>query len=239
MQDSTVIALLRHADYHQPEGVPSALLPYPLNERGFEQVAAAIPMLQDYATAQRLDFVPEIDSSTLLRAWQTASLIAEGLSLGQVRALVVQESEALAERSVGAVANLTVSEIEKLLDDDPRYEVPPLNWKSDSHYRLPFSEAESLMEAGARVAAHVTAAMDQLASEDRGGLKIIVGHGASIRHAAVHLGLMALTDVGKYSMYHATPLFVTRRGDGWHQVGGRWKVRVEAAHSDEFNTGRS
>jgi 2,3-bisphosphoglycerate-dependent phosphoglycerate mutase len=186
-------------------------------------------MLQAYAQKFELEIELVIDSSRQLRAWQTATLIAELLGTS----FRVEEFPDLAERSVGAVANLTVAEIEALFVADPRYSVPPAGWKSDSHYRLPFQDAESLLDAGSRVAGHIERRYQQLPA--KGMLKVIVGHGASIRHACVRLGVLDFEDVAKVSMHHARPVYICCQSDGWQRVGGEWKKR--SSGGDEIREG--
>lgn len=223
-----VFALIRHGDYQQPLGVPSALLPYQLTEAGFQQARAAGSVCEEFATANNLRLHSVLDSSMQLRAWQTAQLIAETLG-GDYG---VHEHACLSERSVGAAANLTVQEIEVLLNNDPRYEVPPESWKSDSYYCLPFQGTESLMQAGERVAQHIRNKSTEVAPST---LKIIVGHGAAIRHACVHLGILDLTMVSTISMHHARPVFISCFEDGWRMVGGEWKQRSRSSEGDEIS----
>lgn len=165
----------------------------------------------------------------MLRAWQTADLIRRALALD----LDIAEFEALAERGVGAAANLTVTEIETLLAEDPRYDVPPAGWKSRADYRLPLQGAESLTEAGTRVAAHIEQALGDCGDDD---LKILVGHGASIRHAMARLGVLSPDEVAARSMYHASPILLQYVATGWRQVGGEWKFRQRPGDSDEFRS---
>lgn len=223
---SSVIAILRHADYEQPANVPSAWLPYPLTEVGASQAREAVPAITAFAETGGLTICPVIDSSRMLRAWQTARILATGLGLA-----TIDEFDDLAERSVGAAANLTTIEIEQLLAVDPRYSGAPQGWKSSTDYRLPFQGAESLNEAGLRVAGHVDSCMKGLPSAS---LKIIVGHGASIRHAAMHLGILARDQVGAVSMFHARPVFLRKTGHKWEKVGGDWKSRTSNEVTDEF-----
>jgi len=227
MFTSPVFALIRHGDYHQPLGVPSALLPYQLTEEGFQQARAAGSVCEQFATINDLKLHPVLDSSLQLRAWQTAQLIAETLA-GDFQ---VHEHVCISERSMGAAANLTVQQIETILNNDPRYEVPLGSWKSDSHYCLPFQGAESLMQAGERVAQHIK---DQSTEVAPSTLKIIVGHGAAIRHACVHLGILDLTMVSTISMHHARPVFISCFEDGWRMVGGEWKQRARSGEGDEI-----
>lgn len=217
------IALIRHGDYNQLVKTPSAYQPFGLNAKGVEQAKVAIDELLQIAGKNKLEIVPEIDSSILLRAWQTANSIKDGMG----SCYSVTAYEALNERCVGSVANLRVKHIEKILFDDPRYDVPHANWKSDSFYKLPFPGAESLMEAGERVAQH----LDNQASEiyenaTRSHLKIFVGHGAAFRHAAHQLGAMDFDDIAKLSMHHCQPVVLKYNPDGpWSLAFGKWKVR--------------
>ncbi len=228
-----VVALLRHADYEQPADVPSAHLPYPLTAEGIVQAKQGASQLLDLIREQNLKISPVIECSRMLRAWQTASLIAEYFEAAGI-SVTLTEFDALAERSVGAAANLTVAQIEQILANDPRYEQPAGNWKSTSDFRLPFQGAESLSEAGARVAAHLEHAADGCTD---GELKIVVGHGASMRHAAAHLGVLSRDEVGLYSMYHAAPVLIARVDGRWLQVAGEWKLRQRPEDSDEYRHG--
>lgn len=230
MQNS-VLAIMRHAEYEQPSGVPSAWLPHPLTAVGEQQAIEAATGLRRFLDEQGLQLDPVGHSSTMLRAWQTAIIIAEQLGMHDV-----QQFDDLAERSVGAVANLTTTEIERLMAMDPRYKAPPEGWKSNSDFRLPFQGAESLREAGDRVAGHLRGCMDQLDQAAGPTLRLVVAHGASIRHAAMHLGLLTAEGVGKVSMYHAQPIFVSRRNDDWCIIEGTWKARGGSQKSDEYGT---
>ncbi|MEX0941959.1 MAG: histidine phosphatase family protein [Pseudomonadales bacterium] len=241
MNPDVVIALLRHAEYQQPLEVPSAMLPYPLTTSGFAQAESAAREILRFARDWQLELVDVIDSSHMLRAYQTASRIGSMLASAVNKSFEVAEFDALAERSVGAAANLTVTEIEQLLRVDPRYELPPEGWKADRHYRLPFQGAESLVAAGMRVATHIEATYGHCAVSGQRNLKIIVGHGASIRHAAVQLGILSSDEVASLSMFHASPIYLTRSnsGDGeeaqWRKLQGDWRVRTSPANNDEFS----
>lgn len=230
-----VVALLRHAEYRQPEDVPSAWLPYPLTEKGLSQARAAASSLYDFMQSNELACLPRIDCSLMLRAWQTADVIANQLARLMGADLGIDEYPSLAERSVGAAANLTIEEIESILAEDPRYSRPAAGWKANSEYKLPFQGAESLDEAGLRVAFHIQRTWHAAMDSGDGGLKIIVGHGASIRHAAKVLGLLASDEVGSVSMYHAEPIFITCEDGKWRLLAGRWKPRGAAGdRGDEF-----
>lgn len=216
-------ALVRHGDYHQRVGAPSAHQPFALTACGEDQARDAAQSLIKMATSIGADIHQEIDSSRMLRAWATADIMRIGLQ-GDFS---VSCHDALAERSVGALANLSISEIDQIVDADPRFDPLPINWKSDSHFCLPFQGAESLMQSGKRVASHLIDRMNTLPARD--SIKVFVGHGASFRHAAHHLGVLAFEDIAALSMYHARPVLLERAADGtWHHVAGDWKVRSSA-----------
>lgn len=231
MPDSGFIALIRHGDYHQPADVPSALLPHPLTDAGEQQAAAAAADIRAFADSRGLTVHPQVDCSRMLRAWQTARMIGDGLETSGLGPFSVHEHEALAERSVGAAANLTVQEIEAILERDPRHARPPSGWKSSTDYCLPLQGAESLLAAGQRVAGHISRVASGL---DDTMLKLIVGHGASIRHAAMELGVLTREGVSAVSMHHAKPVFVRMIGGKWTHVDGAWKPRKTGADSDEY-----
>jgi 2,3-bisphosphoglycerate-dependent phosphoglycerate mutase len=238
-----VAALVRHGDYLQPEGVPSAQLPHPLTDKGIEQARLLGEQLHDECRGLGLQLDPVLDCSTLLRARQTAELAAE--TLNRIEAdlhFSVAEFCELGERSVGAAANLTVDQIAAALRVDPRCPALPADWKSHPRFRLPVPGSESLMMAGARVAAHIERRAHELRYSQqlgRGGsghdvLKVVVGHGGALRHAAVCMGALELLEVTQLSMHHCGYVLVEHipdptRGPGrWQKVGGRWKVRSSA-----------
>jgi broad specificity phosphatase PhoE len=198
-----VLAWIRHGEYAQPPGVPSAHLPYGLTSRGRDQARAAAHAVWQYAREQQLELEPVLDCSRMRRAWETANLLSEELTRLGGPALVVQEFADLAERCLGAAANLTVDEIEALLAADPRFDAPAPGWKRDPHYTLPFQGAESLAQAGERVARHVLGRL----RESGGALKLFVGHGGAFRHAARTLGLLSFDDVQNLSMHNGVPIF--------------------------------
>ena len=228
-----IAALVRHGEYHQLRNTPSAHQPFPLTPTGEEQARQAALLLRDTAEQHGWAPISPFDSSQMLRAWQTARLIADNWpELGPE--IAVESCDALAERGVGSAANLNLEQIEEVLRQDPRYDEPPPGWKSDSRYRLPLQGAESLLQAGERVAAHLVQRMGALLGEEdsRDRLKLFVGHGASIRHAAYHLGLLRFEQIAQLSMYHCQPLFLEYLPDGrWSHIAGEWKVRNR---SDRF-----
>lgn len=222
-----IAAFLRHGDYFQLDNVPSALQPFSLTPEGEQQARQAANVIQTLCKKNQWQVYPDIDSSTLLRAWQTADLLKAQLQIDASIKSHIESFDALCERSVGSVANLTTLQIESILEQDPRFEPPPSNWKSDSHYSLPFQGAESLLQSGQRVADHIISRLKMIQSDlDKTTVKIFVGHGASFRHAAYHLGILTFEQIAQLSMYHAQPLFFEYQLDQTlKHIEGEWKIR--------------
>ncbi|KUJ71746.1 histidine phosphatase family protein [Thiomicrospira sp. WB1] len=233
------MAFLRHSDYHQWPDTPSALQPWGLTEQGETQARAGAETLMHWALEKGFVLDPAIVCSTSLRAWQTAQVMAAWLNEHQApfpvtghatdRAFHPVSVPHLHERSVGAAANLTVKQIEQALSADPRHTVPPPGWKADSHYRLPFEGAESLIEAGHRVKTTLEKVCQPLADTlQTNTLKVVIGHGASFRHAAYLMGVLRFETVHQCSLYHARPLLFRYQPDQspqWVQLSGHWKHR--------------
>ena len=218
-----IAVFVRHGDYHQLADVPSAHQPFALTEQGRQQAHAAVSLIREMAQKNQWQIHPVIHSSNLLRGWQTADVIANELGA----AFHVEGFDALAERGMGSAANLTITQIEDILRADPRFDPPPPNWKSNSHYCLPLQGAESLLQAGERVAKHVMQQMLSLDDLPSGKvMQLFIGHGAAFRHAAYHLGVLRFEQIAKLSMYHARPVAITVSKDQrWKHVAGDWKVR--------------
>lgn len=241
-----VLAWIRHGEYAQPPGVPSAHLPHGLTPRGREQALEAARVVWRQVQQQGLELDPVVDCSRLRRAWETADVLARELeNLGSSK-LIVKEFDALMERGLGAAANLTLEQIEAVLAADPRFERPQPGWKRDAHYTLPLPGAESLARAGERVARHVRARMraldvdDSTSSSSKPPLVLFVGHGGAFRHAASELGLLSPADVQRLSMQNGAPIFFEfhagRDGDvnseRWLRVAGDWHERGAGAPVD-------
>lgn len=224
-----IAAIMRHGAYDQPAGVPSAHLPHPLTKAGETDARAGARELAETAAREGWCLHPVIDSSSLLRAWQTAHIVAETLP-GPV-SYRVEAFDALAERSLGAAANLTLDEIAAATARDPRLGPLPISWRSDSAFRLPFIGAESLIEAGARVARHLRERMQALICDRADGIvKLFVGHGAALRHAAAELGALDLAGAAARSMHYGRPVFLEATGQrSWRHVAGEWKMQRESA----------
>jgi 2,3-bisphosphoglycerate-dependent phosphoglycerate mutase len=223
-QPRLIAALLRHGDYHQRLDTPSAHQPFALTSEGQAQAHRASTELDAILTRELWRLHPVVDSSHMLRAWQTAEVMTGGLDDED---LEIECFDEMAERCVGAAANMSQAEIRDVISSDPRYPSLPDGWKADSHYRLPFQGAESLWQAGERLAGHLSKRMEELAEHARDDVvKLFVGHGAAFRHAACHLGLLNLDEVAALSMYHAEPVFIEFMGPGkWRHILGEWKQR--------------
>ncbi|WP_289034638.1 histidine phosphatase family protein [uncultured Roseibium sp.] len=218
--------LVRHGDYLQRPNAPSALQPFPLTAKGKSQADAAGLEIAAFCKEENWHLSPVISCSRQLRAWQTAVFLSEGLRSELNLPAVVEESEELAERSVGALANLTVEEIEAIIAADPRHETLPNGWKSSSDYRLPFQGAESLQEAGQRVSDYLVSQMAALKETAGTVAKVFVGHGASFRHAAHRLGVIDFDEIARLSMHHARPVVLEVNDKmSWRRVHGEWKNR--------------
>ncbi|MEW8028946.1 MAG: histidine phosphatase family protein [Candidatus Thiodiazotropha sp.] len=230
-----IAALLRHGEYHQLPDTPSALQPFALTGIGAEQAERSVTLIQGVLEMFKWRLHPVIDSSRLLRGWQTAEVIRKGLQIGTSDSLQIESYDVLAERSLGSAANLSLQRIESVLREDPRFSPPPAGWKSDSHYRLPLQGAESLMDAGERVAEHMQHRLAELQSQVKTDtVKLFVGHGAAFRHAAHHLGVLAFDQIAALSMYHCRPVFLERLPDGsWQHLTGEWKIRSKGESFDD------
>lgn len=222
-----IAAIIRHGDYRQLPDTPSAHQPFPLTAKGEEQARRSAASLRDTIAGNGWCLSAEVDSSQLLRAWQTARIIADELADLFPEPPRLTGYDALAERGMGSAANLTIAEIEAIVREDPRFPELPADWKSNSHFRLPLQGAESLLQAGERVAAHLSRQMAALAeTAETDILKLFVGHGAAFRHAAYYLGVLDFERIAGLSMYHAVPVLLEYQpADGWRHVGGEWKVR--------------
>jgi broad specificity phosphatase PhoE len=224
-----IAAVIRHGDYRQLPDTPSAHQPFPLTPEGESQACGAATVLRKAVDNNAWTLSATVHSSQMLRAWQTAQVIVRELSERFPSPAQLIGFDALAERGLGCAANLSIAQIESVIHDDPRYPDLPPDWKSNSHFCLPLQGAESLLQAGKRVADHVSRQMLALAKNAQSDtLQLFVGHGAAFRHAAYHLGVLRYGQIAQLSMHHARPVFLEYLPrDGWRHVGGEWKVRGE------------
>jgi 2,3-bisphosphoglycerate-dependent phosphoglycerate mutase len=204
---------------------PSAHQPFALTEQGINQARQQALLFTELLQQKGWQLLPRIASSNMLRAWQTADIFKQSLQASITEEITIDCFDGLAERSVGSVANLSVDQIEQIIDSDPRYGTLPTNWKSDSHFRLPFQGAESLLDAGKRVAECLQKQLEQINETETPQVKLVIGHGASFRHAAYHLGILEFEMIAKLSMYHAQPLLFEFDQGRWQHIAGEWKQR--------------
>lgn len=223
------ICFIRHGAYEQLKNTPSALQPFALTDEGRIHAKDGSKLVLDYVQQHRLLLHPIFHSSSLLRAWETAQLMQEALQAHSNHSISIETHDHLVERSVGGLANLTTSQIEKILQDDPRFPNPPENWKSNSHYCLPFPGAESLMQAGERVK---TCVLNLVGNLQEGELMLIFGHGAAFRHAAHLMGCLPFHKIDIYSMHHGRPVFFQLDDNEWAHDESLWKVRAKEKHND-------
>ena len=225
-----IAAIIRHGDYQQLRDTPSAHQPYPLTKKGEAQAREAGAAIRAMLQENGWRLISSIDCSNLLRAWQTAQILRDELTESLSQMLELNGFDDLAERGLGSANNLSTTQIEAVIRADPRFPPLPDGWKADSRFRLPLQGAESLLDAGKRVALHMTARMNALADlRGSDSLKLFVGHGAAFRHAAFHLGILEYAKIAQISMHHARPIYFEYLGDSWRHLSGAWKVRDDNA----------
>jgi 2,3-bisphosphoglycerate-dependent phosphoglycerate mutase len=223
-----IAALIRHGHFDRPESVASAQSLFPLSERGRAQARAASEPILALCEEQGIELDPRIEASQLLRAWETANLIAESLSTRTQKRFHVLQRDELIERGLGSCANMTFDRIRSMLAEDPRLGVLPEDWRRMPEFRLPVQGAESLMQAGARTATRVATSMDSIPDEDpRDLMRIFVAHSGCLRHAVVQLGALDVRVVSGLSMDFAQTVFVEKLSNGdWVHIAGQFKKRL-------------
>ena len=229
-----VAGLVRHGHFDRPDQLASAHLPLPLSAEGREQARQAAAPILRFCEELGLELDLRIEASQLLRAWETAMILAEELERRTGQAFVVDERDELLERGLGSCANLRFDEIEALLSQDPRVGPLPDDWRRLPEFRLPVPGAESLMMAGARTAARIAASLRSIREDEPCDvLRLFVAHGGCLRHAAVQLGTIEVHNVTALTMEHAKPVLIESDGcGGWLQVAGEWKKRLSTRGSE-------
>jgi 2,3-bisphosphoglycerate-dependent phosphoglycerate mutase len=205
----------------------SAHLLLPLTETGREQARQAAQTVHEWADRSGLEIDPLIEASQLLRASETARIIASELGRLRGASFDVEDRDEMLERSLGSCANLRLDEISRLLAADPRLSPLPEGWRRTPDFRLPVPGAESLMQAGARTAARIDASLDTIPADDtRDILRLFVAHSGCLRHAAVVKQALEADLVSGITMDFAQSIFVERLSDGsWKRIEGEWKKR--------------
>lgn len=222
---------MRHAHFDRPSRLASAHLPYPLSSEGREQAKAAAESLLRIARELDLALDPTIETSQLLRAWETGHILAEELRRRTGQRFVVEERIELIERSLGSCANLLFEQIETLLARDPRLEPLPPEWRRSATFRLPVPGAESLLESGVRAARRIDRSLAGATAPDpeRDVLKLFVAHGGCLRHAAVARGILPVDEAIKLTMDYCGSVLIESIGpERWRHVGGEWKKRLSS-----------
>ncbi|MEE8167218.1 MAG: histidine phosphatase family protein [Myxococcota bacterium] len=220
-----VAGFVRHGHFDRPDDTASAHLPLPLSDEGRAQArACAIPILESNEELA-LELDPVIETSQLLRAWQTATILAEELEARTGTQFRVVTRTELAERSLGSCSNLRFDQIAALLAEDPRLDPLPQGWRRIPEFRLPVLGAESLMQAGARTATRVATSLDSIPDADvRNVLRLFIAHSGCLRHATVQLGALDVRIVPRLSMDVAQRVLIEKMPNGdWVQISGQWR----------------
>ena len=217
-----IAAFVRHGDFDRPENTASAHSPRALSSLGRAQAQAAAAPIAALCREHGLTIDERIEASQLLRAWETAKVLAPALERETGRRHRVIQRDELMERGLGSAANLTFDQITELLARDPRLDPLPEGWRRMPEYRLPLPGAESLMQAGARVAARVAASIDSIPDDDPTDVaRLFVAHSGCLRHAAVVLGAIDVRHVAELSLdfLGCVLLEKTPSGDWVHLAG--------------------
>jgi len=226
-----VAGFIRHGHFDRPDDFASAHLPLPLSDLGRRQARDAAQTVLGLCEELCLELDPVLEASQLLRAWQTAKVLAEALAERTGRVFAVEERSEMLERSLGSCANLGFDQIRATLALDPRLAPLPQGWRRIPEFRLPVPGAESLMQAGARTAERVAASLDSIPEDDpRDVLRLFVAHGGCLRHAAVQLGALDVRRVAALSMDYAQVVLIEKDSSGdWVQIAGEWHKRLPGA----------
>ncbi len=227
-------ALVRHGHFPRPEGVASAHLPLPLSPEGRGHARDAGLQIARVANEQGIRLDETIESSQLLRAHETATVIAETLTRETDGAFEVVDRDDMLERGLGSCANLRFDEIEALLAVDERLDPLPEDWRRIPDFRLPVPGAESQMEAGRRTAARIDGSLAAMPEGPEDRMRIFVAHGGCLRHAAVVKGALPIERVTQVTMDYGQVVAMERLPDGtWRRAIGEWKERIPSTNPSE------
>ena len=223
-----VSVLVRHGHFDRPEDTASAHSLLPLSETGHAQAEAAARVIAGRCAEHGLAIDKRIEASQLLRAWQTANVLSEQLTqYTDTKHHVIQRDE-LIERGLGSAANLTFTRIGELVAADSRLGPLPEGWRRTPEFRLPFPGAESLMDAGKRVAGRIETSMDSISDEDPSDIaRLFVAHSGCLRHASVVLGALDVRLVSGLSMDFVQAILLEKLPDGsWVQLAGEFQKHL-------------
>lgn len=223
-----IAAFVRHGHFARPEGTASAHSLFPLTQTGREQARDAVDAVLDFADEFNLEVDARLESSQLLRAWETAKIIVEGLESQTSRSFHVLQRNELIERGIGSAANMRFDDIEAILAKDPRIAPLPKGWRRLPEFRLPVQGAESLMQAGSRVASRIAASMNSIPNDDsRDVMRLFVAHSGCLRHAAVVLGAIDVRKVPGLSMGFAQTVLIEKMPNGeWIHLAGQFEKHL-------------
>jgi 2,3-bisphosphoglycerate-dependent phosphoglycerate mutase len=223
-----VAAFVRHGHFDRPEGTASAHSLYPLSPEGRGQAQLGAGPILEMCEDLGLELDSRIEASQLLRAWETAKLVGESLTERTGQNFYVIQRDELIERGLGSATNLRFERIEEMLAADPRLGPLPEGWRRMPEFRLPVQGAESLMQAGARVAARVAMSLDSIpAADSRDVVRLFVAHSGCLRHAAVALGALDVRTVPGLSMDFAQTVMLEKLPNGgWVHVAGQFRKHL-------------
>jgi len=223
-----VAVFVRHGHFERPEETASAHSLLPLSETGRAQAEAAAGEIASRCQALGLEIDKRIEASQLLRAWQTANVLAEGLAARTGTAHHVIQRDEMIERGLGSAANLTFPRIAELVLADPRLGPLPEGWRRMPEYRLPLPGAESLMDAGKRTAARIAHSIESIPEDDpRDKARLFVAHSGCLRHAAVVLGALDVRRVSSLSMDFVQAVMIERDANGtWRVIDGEFRKHL-------------
>lgn len=226
-----VAVLVRHGHFARPEGTASAHSLFPLSDEGRGQASRAAAPILEMCADLALEIDPRIEASQLLRAWETANRISASLATRTGKNFHVVQRDELIERGLGSAANMRFEQLEELISADPRIGSLPEGWRRMPEFRLPVQGAESLMQAGSRVAARISASLEGIPDEDpRDVARIFVAHSGCLRHAAVVLGALDVRTVPELSMDFTQAVMIERLPNGdWIHIAGQFRKHLPGA----------
>lgn len=210
--DISTLYIVRHGESLDNAGIPYPRTPEgsPLTDRGRQQA-------HDVARRLARAGAEVVIASNLLRARQTAEIIAHDLGL-EVRVV-----EGLHERSVGSFGGRTgLEQLEeyraKFEEYDRGTNKEKLRWKLAEEW-------ESLEEAQRRF----VGAVERVADDYRGRTAIVVAHGTVMRAFLIHAGYGTLDQLDEGAVENTGYVVVETDGKQWTVVDAAGVHRQESA----------
>ena len=199
-----IAVFMRHGALKHPAGVAGGNLPYPLTAAGENQAADAAHRLAALADEMGFKIDDDLECSPNEAAWQTAAIMGEDLEDLTTRGYRALERAEMAGRGLGSAANLKVAQIETLIEEDPRFSNAPKGWLTKTDYRPPFAGVETLGTTGERVGGFVRRRAEEMWPHLTGDtLKVFVGHGSALIHAAAFLDVIPTKRAAQLALPHA------------------------------------